>query len=60
MAVQKALNPAGIKTKVNYNYSPMGAPATYSSPAQYNPYLPSMAYKTIIKNNPNGIYLKRR
>ena len=60
MAVQKALNAAGIKTKVSYNYSPMGAPAMYSSSAQYNPYLPSIAYRTIIKNNPNGIYIKRR
>ena len=60
MAVQKALNAAGIETKVSYNYSPMGAPAMYSSSAQYNPYLPSIAYRTIIKNNPNGIYIKRR
>ena len=37
----------------------MGAPAMYSSYAQYNPYLPNMAYRTIIINNPNGIYLKK-
>ena len=60
MAVQKALNAAGIKTQVDYNYSPMGAPAMYSSRAQYNPYLPSVAYRAIIANNPNGIYIKKR
>ena len=60
MAVQKALNAAGLKTQVNYAYSPMGAPALYSSNAQYNPYLPSVAYRTIVANNPNGIYFKKR
>ncbi len=60
MAVQKALNAAGIKTQVEYNYSPIGAPAMYSSRAQYNPYLPSVAYKAIMGNNPNGIYIKKR
>lgn len=51
MAVQKALNAAGVKTQVDYSYSPMGAPAMYSSRAQYNPYLPSVAYRAIIANN---------
>ena len=60
MAVQKALNAAGVKTQVDYSYSPMGAPAMYSSRAQYNPYLPSVAYRAIIANNPNGIYIKKR
>lgn len=60
MAVQKALNAAGLKTQVNYAYSPMGAPSLYSSNAQYNPYLPSVAYRTIVANNPNGIYFKKR
>ena len=60
MAVQKALNAAGIKTQANYNYAPVGASALYSSHAQYNPYLPSVAYRTIVANNPNGIYIKKR
>ena len=60
IAVQKALNAVGIKTKVVFQYTPIGVPNLYTHSFYCNPYLPSSAYKAIIVNNPNGIYIKRR
>ena len=63
-SVQKALNSVGVKTTTinKFNYSTTSG-AVYPMPPHYtvgvNPYLPSLAFKAIRDNNPNGIYIKR-
>ena len=59
MAVQKALNAVGIKTKLLRYYYPIGSIGR-GFYKEINPYLPTQAYNAIIKNNPNGFYIKRK
>lgn len=59
MAVQKALNAAGIETGRTYYYHSVGT-TIKGSYKEYNPYLPSSSFKAIIQNNRNGFLIKRK
>ncbi|WP_163223412.1 RHS repeat domain-containing protein [Bacteroides sp. 214] len=55
-AVQKSLNAAGIETReVNFVFD---IQTNVGRVQKTNPYIPSNAFKAIIKNNPNGTYIK--
>ena len=56
-AIQKSLNNAGINTSESY-YIPSGLPNS-GQWINRNPYLPSQAFKAIIKNNPSGKYIHK-
>jgi hypothetical protein len=60
IAVQKGLNAAGIKTTVTSTTQSTRWGETFQNTRTYNPYFPSIAFGAIIRNNPNGYYIKKQ
>lgn len=61
-SVQKALNSAGVETAVTVTRTVTDRQHgdIYQVTTKSNPYLPSTTFNSIIKNNPSGLYIRRR
>ena len=61
--VQRSLNAAGVQTAVPYVQTitdrKHGEVYHINTNTSYNPYFPNEAFRAIIRNNPNGQYIKR-
>ncbi|MCP9610508.1 RHS repeat domain-containing protein [Coprobacter tertius] len=57
--VQRSLNAAGIKTDQIQKIPANKFLGESSFTVRRNPFIPSIAFKTIMKNNMNGIYIKK-
>ncbi len=58
-AVQKSLKSAGIETKQTQKIPANRSLGESGYTVKSNPFIPSIAFKTIRQNNPNGTYIKK-
>lgn len=56
--VQRSLNKTGVETRVNRTITNCSTGGDFYQ-IEFNPYLPSQAFKSIMYNNPHGQYIKR-